>query len=144
MAKPPNLKMLSMEQFKDVDKTVQPVLEVLISQLNPFLSSTTNALTNRLTPKDNFLVQQIPSDGGYLRFTTPASGASPYNLPAQKTTYGAAPRTVKIDQFSPDDSTALSSAWSWTWDSDASGNVVVSFQGLPISTKFKLRMTFEF
>jgi hypothetical protein len=143
MASPPKLKVLSMETFKDVTDEVRPVLETLITQLNPFLTATSNALTQRLTPKDNFLIQQVPSDGTYLVFTTPAASPSPYTLASIKTNLGYPPRTVKIDQFSPV-SASLSSAWSWTWDADSSGAVIITFQGLPVSTKFKLRVTFEF
>jgi hypothetical protein len=135
MAAPPKTKGLLAEDFKEAPGWFAK----LLTPLNEFMSSVTNALTGRLTRKDNFLGYTEPFD-----FTTDASAANTFPLRFKNRLGGGVkPTSVFVGQIYKHNNIKMSAAYSIEWVIGATGEIEVTFTGLENSTRYVGTLVFD-
>lgn len=134
MAAPPKTKSIVLEDFKEAPGWFSK----LLLPLNEFMGSVANALTGRLTRKDNFLGYYEPFD-----FTTDALAANTFPLKFKnKLLGGVKPSSVVVGRIKKY-SGVMSAAWSIEWDMNSAGEVEVIFTGLENSTRYVGNLVFD-
>jgi hypothetical protein len=131
MAPLPRYKGFVMEDFAEATEK-SPWLPKLITPLNEFMSSVSNAVTGRLTRKDNLLGYSEP-----FEFTTAASAAATFPLRFKnKLLGGVKPTSITVGLIDKQAGGAMANAWSLQARVAQDGQIEVYFQGLENSTKY--------
>lgn len=135
MAAPPKTKGLLLEDFKEAPSW----LGKLFTPLNEFMSSVSNALSGRLTRKDNFLGYSEAFD-----FTTKAAAADTFPLRFKnKLLGGAKPTSVWVGQIHKYSGAKMVAAWSPEWVLNSDGEVEITLTGLENSTRYVGTFNFD-
>jgi hypothetical protein len=118
----------------DVPAWAQDVLE----QINTFAAQVSESLTKGITRAENLRGTEKVG----LTFTTKATAADTFPIPVA---HGLPqnPEHVEDTKLERVDGAAITSAYSMTWRNGSEGQVLVTFQGLSNSTKYRVNMTFE-
>lgn len=106
-------------------------------QLNEWFSVATQALTRGLVRSENML-----STVKTVSFTTATPAADTFPL-AVKHDLGQRPSDVWVSRLRTTNSTAITAAWSFTWELSSSGDLSVWFQGLADATTYEARLVIE-
>lgn len=135
MALIPRLKGFLLEDFKEAP----PWLEKLLTPLNEFMSTVSNAMAGRLTRKDNLLGYYETFD-----FTTQATVANTFPLRFKnKLLGGAKPVSVQVGQIHKHNGAVMSVAWSIEWKPNQAGEIEITFHGLENSTRYVGNLTID-
>lgn len=126
MAAPPNTKGLSIEDFKGAPHWFGEFL----SAFGDFMSSVVNALSGRLTRKDNFLGYAEPFD-----FTTTVAAATFPLRFKNKLLGGTRPTSVLVAQIHRYDNLPMAAAYSLEWTL-SSGEIAITLTGLENNTRY--------
>lgn len=135
MASVPKMKGFLLEDFKEAPAWFQKLLE----PLNQYMTTVTNALSGRLSRKDNVLAHDEPFD-----FTTAAVVADTFPLKFKnKLLGGIKPVRVTIGRISKQTGATMSAAHSISWVPNQAGEVEITFQGLENSTRYVGILSFD-
>lgn len=128
MAQLPRFKGFLLEDFKEAPEW----LSKLLQPLNEFMTTVSNALSGRLTRKDNLLGYYEDFD-----FTTQATAANTFPLRFKnKLLGGVPPKAVSVGKLKKHNGAVLSAAWSIEWDPNQAGEIEIKFHGLENSTRY--------
>lgn len=128
MANVPKLKGFVLEDFKEAPSWFSK----LLGPLNEYLTTVTNALSGKLTRKDNLLSYVEPFD-----FTTAGTAANTFPLRFRNKLPGnVRPTVVFPGRFARENNAALTGAYSMTWTLNTDGEIEITCQGLENSTRY--------
>jgi hypothetical protein len=124
----PKLKGFVLEDFKEAPGWFSK----LLTPLNEYLTTVTNALSGKLTRKDNLLSYVEPFD-----FTTAATAANTFPLRFKNKLPGnIRPGVVFMGRFARENNASLTGAYSMTWTLNSIGEIEITCQGLENSTRY--------
>lgn len=134
MAAPPRFKSFRMEEYPGAPSWLQ----VLLPKLNESVGGLVNAISGRLTRKENFqsfekldyafTTKPVAEETWPLRLTN----ALPFR-----------PNHCILTKLVRDDRAAIVSPFCFTWDCNASGQLQFWVQGLDASTGYKMNLVVE-
>lgn len=135
MAAIPKLKGFVVEDFKEAPEWFHKFL----TPINEYMTAVTNALSGRLTTKDNLLAYDEPFD-----FTTATAAADTFPMKFKnKLLGGTRPTSVQVGQIYKKNNVAMSAAYSISWVPGVGGDIEITFQGLENSTQYLGILTFS-
>lgn len=134
MAQPPRFKSFSRENFPDAPEWFAQFL----LPLNEVTSGLVNAISKRLTRKENFLAAEKVG----LVFTTRETAADTFPL-RLKSELPSRPTHLWVTRLDVVEGEPISTPFSLTWRMAASGEIEVTFQGLAASTKYRATLAYE-
>jgi hypothetical protein len=134
MAAPPRFKTLFAEDFKDAPEWFLR----FVSIFNEVAQPVTNALTGRLTRRENMLSVAEPFD-----FTTLATAANTFPLRFKNKLSGTKPTIVQVASFAKHTGGTLSAAWSVSSVINQNNEIELTFQGLENSTRYVGVLVYE-
>jgi hypothetical protein len=140
MARAPQLKALSQEDYKNLDEKAAELVEKLFKSLNPFLTDVTNGLSQGLTREEN-LKSFLQSD--YV-FITKAAAADTFPITFKNRLPGnVAAKSVFVTKLQKTSGAAITTAWSMTWQANNAGDIQMWLQGLDPSIPYRLSFAVE-
>jgi hypothetical protein len=140
MAKFPQIKRISLEDFRDAPKEVRPTLERLIGLLNPFLTTVYGALAGNLTIGDNVV-------GMFKTFEITAGAAAINNTFTFTHTLKTKPQAchvVKVEQIAGTTVPITSPVFvSWHVGEDANQIEIDAITGLTAASRYNITVKVE-
>ena len=110
---------------------------VMVEQLNAYAASVNECLEGGITRSNTANSEKVG-----LVFTTKAAALDTFPI-SVKHGLDNTPRHVQLGKLERDDAAVVTAGVSMTWRASSDGQVLIWFQGLSNSTKYRVSLTFE-